>query len=123
MRSTLARKICFAVLLVFLTSLAASTLSPGWLAHDLGHELEHLAGGDGVAAVHGLPVGESETTPDSDAEHRAMHAAMQYVPAPSPDFRWQSFPAMGVIRSVFAAPPVAHPTLEAPFRPPRTRSA
>jgi hypothetical protein len=123
MRSVLIRKVCLAMLLVFVTGLGAGNFNIKWLAHEIGHELEHLAGIGGIVVGHESPGPESDGQGTTEAEHSAMHAAVQLVSVPASDFHWQSLPPLGVIRSFFVAPQIPHATAEAPFRPPRTQAA
>ncbi len=119
MRFPASRRAFLVVLLLFLTSPASPSFNPKWIAHQLGHELEHLAMGvasqadDSQDHEHGV-------NPGGDTEHRAMHAAVQFVVAPSPDLTIPSLQTTGVIRSPEAHSPIAVSIREAPFRPPRT---
>ncbi len=119
MRVLLTRNACLAVLLVFLASFGMGAANPKWLAHHIGHELAHahpdVDERGGTGAFDGFP--------SDDAEHSAMHAAVQLVSMTTGDFHWQPAVTVRVVRSSPVPPQVIRVAFDAPFRPPRRQPA
>jgi hypothetical protein len=115
------RKIAFAVLVLFLTSLGAWSFNAKRLSHDMGHgaSVIQLTAVDHAGDHHH---GDASDDHDglSDAEHSLLHAAGQVQPFPLSAFAWVPPTHGGAVRSLFVPPPLAHSTREPPFRPPRT---
>ena len=120
------RKIAFAVLAVFLTSLGAWSFNTKRIAHDLGHDLGHdslmaqLATIEHSVTHHHGDTGRGDDHDTlTDAEHSLLHAAGQVQPVPLSSFAWAPPQRVGAIRSLFIPPLVARSSREPPFRPPR----
>lgn len=116
------RRIAFAVLVVFLTSLGAWSANTKRMAHDAGHDslMAHLVPIEHADTHHHGDTGRGgDHDTLSDAEHSLLHAAGQVQPVPLSSFAWVPPQHVGAIRSFFIPPLVAHSSREPPFRPPR----
>ena len=115
------RKIAFALLVVYLTSLGVWSFNTKRLSHDVGHDVSimQLAAVDHAGDHHHGETGDDHSGL-SDAEHSLLHAAGQSQPFPLAAFAWVPPTHGGTMRSLFVPPPVAHSTREPPFRPPRS---
>ena len=117
-----ARRLCCALLLVFLASLGASIFHVKRLAHELGDGMATFA--QAVDSSHGpAHSAAGGALPADDAEHELLHAAAHIQPCPFLAFDWPTTTASGIVRVSFVASAVAHAARDAPFRPPRIPSS